>query len=114
MFVEHFVFIMKVLTAFSLASILCCVVPQLLYSQESSEGDVRNGFELSNLLIPLEEIRHGGPPRDGIPALDRPQFMNAAFAEFLEEVEYVLGVYHVGVAKAYPIKIMDRHVVVND
>ena len=26
-----------------------------------------NGFDLSNSLLPAEEIRHGGPPRDGIP-----------------------------------------------
>lgn len=74
----------------------------------------KNGFVLTDLLIPIEEIRDGGPPKDGIPAIDRPQFMNAEFAKFIGEKEYVLGVYHNGVAKAYPIKIMDRHEVVND
>jgi len=74
----------------------------------------KNGFVLSDLTIPLEEIRQGGPPKDGIPAIDRPQFMNGKFAEFMREDEYVLGVFHNGVAKAYPIKIMDRHEVVND
>lgn len=74
----------------------------------------KNGFQLTKLLIPLDEIQQGGPPKDGIPAIDRPQFMNAKFADFIDQEEYVLGLYHNGVAKAYPIKIMDRHEVVND
>ncbi|NET37239.1 MAG: DUF3179 domain-containing protein [Cyanothece sp. SIO1E1] len=105
---------MKAIISIILTCFFCCFVPQALLGQGARETSRLNGFELSNLLIPSEEIRRGGPPRDGIPAIDRPQFMSAAFAKFLEEEEYVLGLYHKGVAKAYPIKIMDRHEVVND
>lgn len=105
---------MKALTTFFLTAVMCFAISQTIHSQESSPESLKNGFKLSNLLIPLEEIRQGGPPRDGIPAIDRPQFMNGTFAQFLKDEDYVLGVYHGGVAKAYPIKIMDRHEVVND
>lgn len=74
----------------------------------------RNGFQLTNLRIPLEEIRHGGPPKDGIPAIDRPHFLSAGEATFLSGEDEVLGVVYNGVAKAYPIRIMDRHEIVND
>lgn len=94
------------------------LLPHLLTAQYSLKGDTasmrKNGFLLSNLLIPAEEIRSGGPPKDGIPSIDKPQFIAARFAKFIGDEEYVLGVHLDGVAKAYPIKIMDRHEVVND
>jgi len=36
-----------------------------------------NGFDVSVLLIPVQAIERGGPPRDGIPAIDRPKFVAA-------------------------------------
>ncbi len=75
---------------------------------------VMNGFKLINLRIPLEEIRSGGPPRDGIPSIDRPDFTSAGEAGFLRDDDYVLGVVRNGVAKAYPIRIMNYHEIVND
>ena len=84
-------------------------------SQKSSNSDpVINGFILNNLLIPLDEIKKGGPPRDGIPSIDAPQFTTAEYAQFISPEEEVLGVVVNGKAKAYPIKIMDRHEIVND
>lgn len=109
---------MKVLTfPYHLIGILL-LFPHLLTGQYSLKEDTvtlqKNGFLLSNLLIPAEEIRSGGPPKDGIPSIDQPQFMAARFAKFIGDEEYILGVHLNGVAKAYPIKIMDRHEVVND
>lgn len=73
-----------------------------------------NGFDLSAPLVPREAIHHGGPPRDGIPAIDRPQFVPGARADFIAPDERVLGVLRNGVAKAYPIAILNWHEVVND
>ena len=73
-----------------------------------------NGFELSNLIIPSEEIFHGGPPRDGIPSIDNPQFDTAESADFIKDEDYVLGVSKNEVAKAYPIRILNYHEIVND
>ena len=73
-----------------------------------------NGFDLSDALIPSNEILRGGPPRDGIPSIDHPVFKPISdYHEFNSRHE-ILGVYHNGVAKAYPINIMDYHEVVND
>ncbi len=73
-----------------------------------------NGFDLSDTLIPANEIHHGGPPRDGIPAIDDPRFVSADQASFVTDTDRVLGVRHQGVAKAYPIRILNYHEIVND
>jgi len=73
-----------------------------------------NGFELTDLRIPGDEIKQGGPPRDGIPAIDRPKFVEGREADFLEDGDRVLGVTIDGIAKAYPIRILNYHEVVND
>jgi len=74
----------------------------------------KNGFDLRNSAVPVEEILQGGPPRDGIPAIDRPKFVTAAEARFLAADARVLGVFRHGIAKAYPIAILNWHEVVND
>ena len=74
----------------------------------------KNGFDLAGALVPVDEILWGGVKRDGIPSIDRPKFVPAADAKFLSKKDRVLGVYRNGIAKAYPIRILDRHEVVND
>jgi len=72
-----------------------------------------NGFNLTGALIPREQIMRGGPPRDGIPALTDPRFVTAAQAELAPE-DRVVGVRLGNAAKAYPIRILNWHEVVND
>lgn len=72
------------------------------------------GFDLSKSLIPIEEIYSGGPGKDGIPAIDNPQFVTAEAARFMRDNNRVIGVQRNGVTKAYPIRILDWHEVVND
>lgn len=79
-----------------------------------NECPPKNGFPFTNLKIPCEAIQQGGPPRDGIPSIDNPRFMAANEVDFLTKKERVLGVFYNGIAKAYPLKIMDQHEIVND
>ncbi len=74
-----------------------------------------NGFEVEGGLIAPNEIDHGGPGRDGIPALDHPSFLSGSQRDQqIRPDDRVIGVSYNGIAKAYPIAIMDYHVVVND
>ena len=74
----------------------------------------KKGFLLTDLQIPLSEIKNGGPPKDGIPSIDTPKFVSSNEADFLKKEDRVLGLNFNGISKAYPIKILDRHEIVND
>lgn len=79
-----------------------------------SSARVLNGFDLSGSLIYQGHIMPGGPPKDGIPAIDKPQFESAAQAGWLKPDDRVLGIWHNGIARAYPIAILNWHEIVND
>ena len=72
------------------------------------------GFDLDNATVPRDEILAGGPPKDGIPALLQPRFVAPSQAKFLEPDDRVIGVEIGGQARAYPIKILNWHEVIND
>lgn len=72
-----------------------------------------NGFVLDPLGIDAAEIRAGGPPRDGIPALDHPEHVPISRSSFADDVT-VIGVVVDGEARAYPIPILTWHELVND
>ena len=73
-----------------------------------------SGFNLDNAIVPHEEILSGGPPKDGIPAILKPNFVKTDQAGFLESSDHVIGVRIGKEARAYPIKILNWHEVVND
>ena len=65
-------------------------------------------------LVPLDEIRSGGPPPDGIPSVDDPSFLEPGEVSFLGETEPVLALDIDGDARAYPVQILMWHEIVND
>lgn len=77
-------------------------------------GQSINGFDISNATIPRSEIMSGGPPRDGIPSIDKPKFVPAAKADFLRDDDIVIGLVRGEVARAYPLRILVWHEIVND
>jgi hypothetical protein len=65
--------------------------------------------------VPFGEIFSGGPPKDGIPPIDAPQFVSVADAEaWLRPVEPVIFVQVGDDARAYPLQILTWHEIVND
>ncbi|MEX2469755.1 MAG: DUF3179 domain-containing protein, partial [Pseudohongiellaceae bacterium] len=86
----------------------------LLSLAESLLAASLNGFDLDNATIPQDEIVSGGPPRDGIPALSYPEFEAVQEADWLRDSDRVLGVEINGEARAYPVRILDWHEIVND
>lgn len=65
--------------------------------------------------MPYREILSGGPPKDGIPAIDDPQFVSLSEAEaWLDDREPVVFVEVGEDARAYPIQILTWHEIVND
>ena len=74
----------------------------------------KNGFDLKNSQIAAVNIHQGGPVKDGIPAINKPKFVSASQASFLKADDKVLGVVYGGEARAYPVKILNWHEIVND
>jgi hypothetical protein len=65
-------------------------------------------------LVDPDEIVSGGVPPDGIPPIDHPRFLRPEAVRFLSPREPVVAVEVNGVAKAYPIRILMWHEIVND
>jgi hypothetical protein len=76
------------------------------------EGWLKTDFQQSR--IAWKEIASGGPPKDGIPSIDRPQFESAAQDTSLSANEPVIGLVINGDARAYPLRILIWHEIVND
>lgn len=77
-------------------------------------GDVWQ-TDFSRRAVPSGEIISGGPPKDGIPAIDKPRFERAATAaQWLDGREPVTVVENGGNVKAYPLGILIWHEIVND
>ena len=72
------------------------------------------GFELSRHSIDVDHIVDTGLDKDDIPALLAPRFVPAAEASWLRAGDELIGVVEGGVAKAYPVRILSWHEVVND
>jgi hypothetical protein len=90
-------------------------------------GDGRNpdtyGFDLSPLLVERDLIAASGLPRDGLPVLDFPPLMTPAQVDsmarhrrskYLVSHDRVLGVVINGAARAYPLRVLNWHEIVND
>ena len=74
-----------------------------------------NGFDLDGALIPVGKIKGGGPPRDGIPAIDRPKFVDVAEARKMYSLtSRALVVRHGKEVRVYPVPVLDWHEIVND
>ena len=100
--------------AFPVRLLPIMVVLGLLVTTDSVVAGSKNGFALDDALVPPDEILRGGPGRDGIPSLDDPVFMTAGEAKFLSAKDRVLGIEIDGVARAYPVRILNYHEIVND
>ena len=70
--------------------------------------------DFSRATVPFSEIRSGGPRRDTIPPIHDPQYEPVAELEGVGRLEPVIGVVVGGEARAYPLRIMLWHEIVND
>ncbi len=65
-------------------------------------------------IIPLDKIKGGGPPKDGIPSIDDPKFAEIQGSQFVSDSDIVIGLEINGDARAYPLFILVWHEIVND
>jgi len=71
--------------------------------------------DFENRTVDIDDVVSGGPPKDGIPAIDDPKFVGVREADQWLENREPVAVVRVGeVAKAYPLQILMWHEIVND
>lgn len=65
--------------------------------------------------VPYNIILSGGPPKDGIPAIDNPNYISITDADsWLRSIEPVISLEVNGQGRAYPLQILMWHEIVND
>lgn len=84
------------------------ITPQ---EQSLSQIQITDGIKH---IVPLDKIKSGGPPKDGIPSIDKPNFVTASEANFISDDDLVIGLSINGETKAYPLFILVWHEIVND
>ncbi|HID51032.1 MAG TPA: DUF3179 domain-containing protein [Anaerolineae bacterium] len=96
-------------------------VPEEAAEDEPAEEPLPRGVErefstdFSRTAISFSEILSGGPPKDGIPAIDDPKFVTVEEAdEWLGDKEPVIVLQEGDVVRAYPYQILIWHEIVND
>jgi hypothetical protein len=96
---------------------LCLGLTQVSTAQRAifvEETYADAAFDLSNSELPSWDLIPGGPGKDGIPALKDPAFVKAKQDNWLEAEDRVIGVSFRGITKAYPVRILNYHEVIND
>jgi len=76
--------------------------------------DDRRHPDFPDPLIDPDEIVSGGPPPDGIPPIDEPNFQPASDVDWLDDDEPVLSLTVGAETRAYPLQVMTWHEIVND
>jgi len=81
------------------------------------DADDWPGTDFSRSQIDLTEVMSGGVGRDAIPSIDHPRFIS--FAEYqniqgIDAMEPVIGLSVNGEFRAYPLRVMIWHEIVND
>ena len=103
----------------ALAATLALAAVLLVMLAAPARGQMPTGefpkTDFDKRTIDLSEIMSGGPPRDGIPAVDDPRYATTENADgWLDPDEPVIVVEIGGEARAYPLQILIWHEIAND
>jgi len=98
-----------------LTASLCIVIFGAVGAAQTLPGPSPFRTDLSKRSIDLGELLSGGPPKDGIPAINQPRFDSVAqAAAWIDDREPVLVFEHGGEARVYPLQILIWHEMAND
>jgi hypothetical protein len=92
------------------AALLLCAAGLLGAEEVPKLGD----FTLVDARVPVSRIVAGGPGRDGIRSVDEPRFAPPDEATWAGPDTELLGISIGGEARAYPLRMLEYHQIVND
>lgn len=105
----------QLLRTFALAPVALLLAASVALAQADRFERTWPNTDFSRLAVDLGEVISGGPPRDGIPAILDPAFIPASDEMRLDDREPVMTyVPDGGPARAYPIRYLIWHEIVND
>ena len=98
---------------------VCAIVALWLTDVARAQPDVwkQQGWaktDFSKSAITFSEVLSGGPPKDGIPSIDAPKFEAVANNKTLKDRSPVISLVVGTDARAYPLRILIWHEIVND
>lgn len=108
----------KILAAQSVASLLISLGFAFAESERWKVEWPRTNF--AKYSVPLAELKSGGPTKDGIPPIDIPQFTPlsqehmSSWLRQLDEREPVISLSIADDHRAYPLRVLIWHEIVND
>lgn len=116
-----------------LGGVLICIVffsvffYKAISNQGTAVGDKRNpetyGFDFAHSVIPIQQIVAAGMPKDGLETIDNPTVITppdvlkineSERGKYLVTSDRVIGVVIGGKARAYPLRVLNWHEIVND
>lgn len=107
----------KLTTGLFLILTMLVTTSRMQYANASPERWRAEGWsktDFSRKSIDFKEILSGGPPKDGIPSIDNPKFIKASEDSEIGAQEPVVGFAFNGDARAYPLRVLMWHEIVND
>jgi len=88
-------------------------VPEL--SEIEEELDIKITERGVKYIVDPNKIVSGGPPKDGIPSIDNPNFVSLQEADqWIQDNELVIAIIYKGMKRVYPLQILVWHEIVND
>ena len=96
---------------------LCVMLAMIKSAAANPEIWKKRGWantDFDKASVAFSEILSGGPPKDGIPAIDKPKFSKASEIDDIPGTEPVIRLELNGDIRAYPLRIMTWHEIVND
>jgi len=106
---------MQLFKTLLVAAMLVAVVPVPTLAQSAHWKREWPKTDFSRTSVDFSEIMSGGPPKDGIPAVDLPEFIKVKDENRLDPREPVITLELDGrIPRAYPIRYLTWHEIVND
>ena len=105
------------LLPFALAAILLWSSPLASAPAAEAPSSWTNEWkrtDFSRASVDFDEIRSGGPSKDGIPAIDHPKYGAPGEVDNIGDQEPIITVTLNGEIRAYPVRILIWHEITND
>ena len=97
-----------------LLACLAALLQAAACAAHAADAPSKGGFSLTKLEVDTSQIVEGCPGKDGIHSVDAPKFVDLPQAPWLERDTEVLGLEIGGKARAYPVRMLEYHQIVND